>query len=67
MTNRIVDVKAEETKDGSIYITANGALFSINNVAPDGQIAFWLTQDQADKLQFQISTVLQDIDRRKDK
>jgi len=63
---RNVKIEVEKSKfDGGIGIRIQGALFTVDSYS-DTRLAVWLDKDTADKLSFQISSLLQEIERSDD-
>ena len=60
-----IEVRDEKDRE-DIIVTLKDAQFSVDAIG-NPNILFWLSEDEADKLSFQLSSVLQDRERRKKK
>ena len=61
-----IEVRDEEKALDLITVVLKDASFSVDAIGKPS-ILFWLNEDEADKLCFHLSSVLQDRERRKKK
>ena len=60
-----IEVRDEKDRE-DIIVSLQDAQFSVDAIGKPN-ILFWLSEDEADKLCFQLQSVLQDRERRKTK
>jgi len=50
----------------SIYVVLRDVIFAADNLNNQPGLMFWLDKDEADKLAFQLNSLLQDMERSKE-